>query len=373
MNRPISFRPAGAAPETPSLRVGFLLAHNFTLSALSLFVDALRLAADEGDRSRPIRCAWSVMAATPQPIRASCGVQVSRTSGLVDPRGFDYVVVVGGLLGGATPMDEAAIAFLKSADRAGVPLVGVCTGSFVLARAGLMRGRRICISWYHHADFEAEFPDATPDADQLFVVDRDRITCAGGSGVADLAAYLIEKHVGAAAAQKSLHVLQMQNARSGSDAQPHAGSAPGGDDRVRRAVLLMEQHVAEPLSIEAIAGRLQVSARQLERLFGEALNLSPAVAYRQLRLGYARRLLETTKKSITDIAVESGFCDGAHFARQFRTHFGHAPRDVRAGAGFAPIERRADDGTGEDSAVVLRHAAACIDDRRTPPEIAAAG
>ena len=66
------------------------------------------------------------------------------------------------------------------------------------------------------ADFEAEFPDQTPYADRLFIIDRDRITCAGGSGVADLAAHLIETHVGLAAAQKSLHVLQMQNARAGS-------------------------------------------------------------------------------------------------------------------------------------------------------------
>lgn len=320
-----------AAIETPSLRVGFLLANNFTLSALSLFVDALRLAADEGDRSRPIRCGWSVMAARPEPVRSSCGVLVSRTAPLSDPTSFDYIVVVGGLLHAGNQMDDSNIAYLRSAASAGVPLVGVCTGSFVLARAGLMRGRRCCISWYHHADFEAEFSDIVPDADQLFVVDRDRITCAGGSGVADLAAFLIERHVGASAAQKSLHVLQLQNRRQGSDAQPHAaaGSA-GGDDRVRRAILLMEQHMAEPLSVETIAHRLQLSSRQLERLFQDTLAVSPAVAYRQLRLGYAKRLLQTTRKSVTDIAIEAGFCDGAHFARQFRAHFGIAPRDMRA-------------------------------------------
>ncbi|WP_062014825.1 GlxA family transcriptional regulator [Aureimonas sp. AU4] len=321
------------APERPALRVGFLLAHNFTLSAFSLFVDALRLAADEGDRSRPIRCAWSVMGATSQPVRASCGVTVSRTGGFEDPRGFDYVVVVGGLLHGGEAMDDASVAYLRTAAASGVPLVGVCTGSFVLARAGLMRGRRCCVSWYHHADFEAEFPDGEADADRLFVVDRDRITCAGGSGVADLAAHLIERHVGPAAAQKCLHVLQLQNARHGHDAQPHGGAVPGGDDRVRRAVLLMEQHVAEPLSVEAIAHRLALSSRQLERLFQETVGASPAVAYRQLRLAYARRLLETTRKSVTEIAVEAGFCDGAHFARQFRAHFGVAPRDVRAEPG----------------------------------------
>lgn len=321
-----AFRPA---PERPALRVGFLLAHNFTLSAFSLFVDALRLAADEGDRSRPIRCGWSVMGATSQPVRASCGVTVSRTGGFEDPRGFDYVVVVGGLLHGGEALDEASVAYLRTAAASGVPLVGVCTGSFVLARAGLMRGRRCCVSWYHHADFEAEFPDGEADADRLFVVDRDRITCAGGSGVADLAAHLIERHVGPAAAQKCLHVLQLQNAREGSHAQPHAWPASGGDERVGRALLLMGQHVAQPLSVEAIAFRLGLSSRQLERLFADTLRMSPALAYRQLRLRYAKQLLVSTKKSVTDIAVEAGFCDGAHFARQFRAFFGVAPRVVR--------------------------------------------
>ncbi|QOG07171.1 GlxA family transcriptional regulator [Aureimonas sp. OT7] len=316
--------------ERPALRVGFLPANNFTLSALSLFIDVLRLAGDEGDRSRQVRCSWSVMSARPDPIRSSCGVTIQRNAPLSDPALFDYIVVVGGLLHAGDQLDDASIRYLRAAADAGVTLIGVCTGSFILSRAGLMKGRRTCVSWYHFADFETEFPDQTPDADRLFIEDGDRITCAGGSGVADLAAFLIERHIGPQAAQKGLHVLQLQNARSGSDAQPHSGATSIGDDRVRRAILLMDQHVAQPLSVEAIAARLQLSTRQLERLFHETLTMSPALAYRQLRLRYARRLLETTKKSVTEIAVEAGFCDGAHFARQFRQFFGTAPRDIRA-------------------------------------------
>lgn len=163
-------RPAGG-PARPALRVGFLLAHNFTLSALSLFVDTLRLAADEGDRSRPIRCAWSIMGATAETIRSSCGLSVVRTAPLADPLSFDYVVMVGGLLHGGEQVDDATIQYLKWAAGAGVPLIGVCTGSFILARAGLMEGRRCCVSWYHVPDYEAEFPGRRPVADQLFLVD----------------------------------------------------------------------------------------------------------------------------------------------------------------------------------------------------------
>jgi len=315
----------------PSLRVGFVLANNFTLTALSLFVDALRLAADEGDRSRPIRCSWSIMAPKPEPIRSSCGLYVHRMGPLTEPSSFDYIVVVGGLLHAGEQVSDATVEYLKSAAAAGVTLIGVCTGSFILARAGLMRGRRCCVSWYHYQDYEAEFPDQRPVADQLFVVDRDRITCSGGSGVADLAAFLIGRHLGQAVAQKSLHVLLLQHARSGSDAQPHPPVTDRvKDDRVQRALLLMEQHIAEPLSIDAIASKLNVSSRQLERLFQTSIGARPVAVYRQLRLRYARWLLENTHKSITEVAVDTGFCDCAHFSRRFREHFDMPPSKVRS-------------------------------------------
>jgi transcriptional regulator GlxA family with amidase domain len=316
--------------EAPVLSVGFLLAENFTLSAFSLFVDQLRLAADEGDRSRPIRCRWSIMGSRAEPVRASCGVTVGRTSGFVDPRQFDYVVVVGGVLHRGPQVDQASVDYLKSAAAAGVPLVGICTGSFVLSRAGLMTGRRCCVSWYHHQDFLAEFPHHKPVSDRLFVIDGDRITCSGGGGVADLATLLIERHLGRAVAQKSRHVLLLDRARTASEAQPHPPLVEEvADERVRRAMLLMEQHLADPLPIADIAMRLRLSTRQIERLFQSVTGLKPGEFYRRLRLRYARWLLENTERSITEIALEAGFADCAHFSRHFKAAHGLKPSEAR--------------------------------------------
>ncbi len=314
----------------PSLSVGFLLASNFTLSAFSLFVDHLRLAADDGDRSRPILARWQVMSARADPIRASCGIQVSPTAGLLDPSRFDYVVVVGGLLHAGPQFDAETVAYLKRAAAAGVPLVGICTGSFVLARAGLMTGRRCCVSWYHYQDFLEEFPHHMPVADRLYVIDGDRITCAGGGGAADLATALIERHIGRSVAQKSRHVLLLDRARGAGEAQPHPPVAEQvADERVRRALLLMEQNIATPLPIADIARRLRVSTRQLERLFQTMLGQRPAEFYRQLRLRYARFLLDTTDRSVTAIALDAGFADCAHFSRQFKAMHGFTPSDSR--------------------------------------------
>ena len=148
----------GPAPhDSLRLRVGFVLARRFTLSAFANFVDVLRLAADEGDRSRPIRCSWRVLATSGQPVQSSCGIAVTPDEKLGDPARFDYIVVVGGLIDEIERLDPEYTAFLHRAAKAGVPLVGVCTGAFILHRAGLMNGYRCCVSWFHHEDFLEQF------------------------------------------------------------------------------------------------------------------------------------------------------------------------------------------------------------------------
>ena len=98
----------------PKLRVGFVLMHRFTLTAFSTFLDVLRLAADEGDLSRPIACAWEVMSPHRQPVRASCGIEIQPSSDLVDPAAFDYIVVVGGLLHGAPGVPAEVAAYQRN-------------------------------------------------------------------------------------------------------------------------------------------------------------------------------------------------------------------------------------------------------------------
>jgi len=313
-----------------SLAAGIVLAEHFTLAPFALFVDHLRLAADESDRSRPIRCTWQVMASRDAPVRASCGVAVNRTAPLLDPRGLDYVVVVGGLLHAGRQVDAATLEYLREAARAGTTLIGLCTGSFVLARAGLMAGRTVCVSWLHHQDFIDEFPGHPVVADRLFLVDGDRITCAGGAGAADLATFLVRRHLGEGPAQKSRQVMQLDAARGGEGAQPHPPlDGAVADNLVRRALLLMEQNLSRPLPIAAIAGRLGLSPRQLERRFQAALGERPAASYRMLRLRYARFLLDTTDRSVTAIALDAGFADCAHFSRQFKAEHGVAPSLAR--------------------------------------------
>ena len=312
------------------LRVGVILAEHFTLSAFAVFIDHLRLAADEGDRSRPLHVQWSIMASRQESVPASCGVLIEPTSRFLPPESLDYVVVVGGLLHAGPQIDEATIRYLREVAETRAPLIGICTGSFILCRAGLMRGRRSCVSWYHYQDFLEAFPDHDVVADRLFLADGPRITCAGGAGAAALATHLIERHLGSAVAQKASQVLLFDKPRSGSDAQPHPPlSETVSEPRVRRALLLMEQNLTRPIAIAAVAEELGVSVRQLERLCREHVGLGPASLYRQLRMRYANWLIENTDRSVTEIAIEAGFADCAHFSRQFKDAYGLSPSTRR--------------------------------------------
>lgn len=314
----------------PPLRVGIILAEHFTLSAFAVFIDHLRLAADEGDRSRPLHVQWSIMSCRRDPVRASCGVTLQPTSALLAPASLDYVVVVGGILHAGPQIDEPTARYLREVGATHTPLIGICTGSFVLCRAGLMTGRRSCVNWYHYQDFREAFPDHDVVADRLFVADGPRITCAGGAGSAALATHLIEQHLGRAQAQKATQVLLFDRPRQGSDAQPHPPLSEGiSEPRVRRALLLMEQNLTRPISIGAISDELGVSTRQLERLCRENVGMGPASLYRQLRMRYASWLIQNTDRSMTDIAIETGFADCAHFSRQFKDAYGISPSTHR--------------------------------------------
>jgi transcriptional regulator GlxA family with amidase domain len=315
-----------APAAEPALRIGVILANHFTLSAFAVFVDHLRLAADEGDRSRPLHIQWSVMAPRRESVRASCGVMIEPTSGFLAPESLDYVVVVGGILHAGPQIDEATTRYLRMVGATSVPLIGICTGSFILCRVGLMEGRRSCVSWYHYQDFREAFPGQDVVADRLFLADGPRITCAGGAGAAALATHLIETHLGSAVAQKASQVLLFDRQRSGSEAQPHPPLLQNvREPRVRRALLLMEQNVARPVPIATIAAQLGVSVRQLERLCRAELGAGPASLYRRLRLRYARWLVENTERSVTEIAIDAGFADCAHLSRQFKETYGQSP------------------------------------------------
>ena len=329
----------GDRTHAAHLSVGIVPLQNFTLTTFAGFIDMLRLAADEGDRSRPNACAWTVLGSGRDPIRSSCGIEVQPQQPFGAPDRFNIIVVAGGLLPPPENrmLTDPARAFLRAAHHAGIALVGICTGSLALVEAGLLQsGARCCVSWYHYPDLLERFPDVTPVADRLWVRDGPITTCAGGLAAVDLAATLIQEYLGGAAAQKSLHIMLAEGPRSGSATQPQPPNMlPVRDQRVRRAMLLMEQNLSSPLNAGQLAGEVAVSKRQLERLFRRDLGVSMQQFGRDMRLSYAVWLMTHASGHISDIAAQCGFADAAHFSRTFRAAFGDSPVAAHRRGGVA--------------------------------------
>ncbi len=314
------------------LRVGFVLCPDFTLVAFSAFVDTLRLAADEGDRSRPIHCAWDVLSHDLDAIRSSAGIEVKPTRIFGDPSEFDYIVTVGGLLNGQSCSRQQAD-FLCSAAGQGIPLVGLCTGSFVLARLGLMDGVRCCVSWFHHQAFTDEFPGVPSTSEALYVVENDRLTCAGGTSVVHLATHIIESFSGKARAEKALRILIENDIEPDTALQPAPlYSERTKDARIRRAMLLIERNIENPISCEFIARQSHLSVRQLERLFKSEVGISPIAYAERLRMERAQELLSNSREPLHQIAIRCGYKNHSHFSMRFKMVYGISPSALRSAA-----------------------------------------
>ena len=313
------------------LRVGIVLWPGFPLLSLAGLCDGLRHAADLGDQSRQRRCSWTIFGVPGASVAASCGVGIPVDSPMEDAEGCDYVAVIGGLLPRIDEVDGRYPAFLRRVAAQGVPLVGLCTGSFVLARLGLLEGHVPAIHPFHVEDWQRLHPGRPFEADCHYAIGGNRITCAGGTSIVELVTELVRRHCGADRAAKVVHQMTVNATRTASHvATRHALGYDSSDhERLRRAIVLMEKNITTPLEIAVIARLVESSSRQLERVFVAETGSSPSEYYRNARLKYGRWLLTTTDLPIVTIAYESGFSDASHFIRHFQQLYGMSPGRLR--------------------------------------------
>lgn len=319
------------AKVEPDLRVGFILSPRFSLLPFASFIEGLRHAADEGEHDRQIFCTWTTMASQLQSYHASCGVELRPREHLADPTLFDYVVVVGGHLPECMEHDEETFDYLRRTHALGVGVVGLCTGSFVLAKAGLLTGRRCAVHPEHYQAFRAMFPAVEPSVDELYVEDGGILTCPGGSSALDLIFALIETHCGRARAAKALQSLLYDKRNKGAYLRslPYGHLADCGNVQVERAYQFMLKNISTPMALVTVGERTGTTGRTLGRLFSRHAGASPSVVWRSLRLAHGKWLLVNSSKTITQIALECGFVDNAHFSKWFKRAFDMSPRRYR--------------------------------------------
>lgn len=240
------------------------------------------------------------------------------------------VWVVAGTSPGRHPDTPDLDAFLieQSATSA---IAGLASGSYTLAKAGLLNGYRGVVHWLSYEELISEHKSILL-ANEQYCIDRDRLTSRGGSSSLDLMLMWIAKQVGASTAEAiSKHFV---NERLGipTNAMPQELSERTRVEqpKLAEALELMENNIEEPLTTDDIAFHVKISRRQLERLFKKHLNAVPSRYYLQIRLEEARNRLFTKTESIADIGLGCGFSSGAHFSTAYRNQYGLTPSEDRS-------------------------------------------
>ncbi|WP_187774666.1 GlxA family transcriptional regulator [Billgrantia pellis] len=226
--------------------------------------------------------------------------------------------------------ESGVLGRLRLLGRSGVVLAGVGGGTELLARAGVLDGYRATLPWQRFAAFTRDFPRVRL-TQQLFEIDRDRLTCGGGTAAMDMMMTLIASHHGSELAERVSEHFVLERVRMADEPQQvplraRLGHAPAP---LVDAVMLMEANIEEPLTTHELAEHLGISRRQLERLFKKYLQAVPGRYYLDLRLKEARRLLRDSDMPAGEIAIKTGFSSPAHFSTAYRNHFGVTPREER--------------------------------------------
>ncbi len=312
----------------------FLLVPEFSMIAFAAAIEPLRIA--NRMARRPLY-SWRIASEGGRPVECSNGCVVSCDVDLVDlPRDSSIVVCAGTNLRDA--VTKPILTWIRKQSRTGVRMGAVCTGAHVLAKAGLLEGKRCTIHWENQAAFAEEFPD-TDLSNLLFCTDDGIFTCAGGTSAADMMLHLItEDHgpdLGALVADAMIHAP----VRSNSDEQRLSVPARIGvrHPKLVNIIQTMEQNTEEPISPSELAKGVHMSTRQLERLFRRYLNRSPKRYYMELRLEKARNLLLQTDMSVINVALACGFTSPSHFSKCYRNHFQRTPYRERG----SPSEQKA--------------------------------
>jgi transcriptional regulator GlxA family with amidase domain len=306
-----------------------MLTHRFSMIAFTAAIEPLRLA----NRAAGVPLyQWRLYSADGAPVEASNGVKVSVDHAFAEARDVDSVVVCAGV--DVQSIDHRGlIAALRRLVKFGAAAGAVCTGAYVLAKGGLLDGYRSTIHWENLPGMRADFPDLDLGED-LFEIDRDRFTCAGGTAAADMMLSLITRDHGqklSASVTEQLIHHRIRDAGERQRVEPR--TRPGGaPPKVLRVVSLMEQSIEQPLAMNEFAARVALSDRQLERLFCKHLGRTPTRHYLSIRLEYACQLLRQTSMPVLSVAMASGFNSASHFSKSYFQHFGHSPTAERKAA-----------------------------------------
>jgi AraC family carnitine catabolism transcriptional activator len=326
------------APGTALLRspIGFLLIPQFAVMALASAIEPLRIA------NRYLRdpYRWQLLSLDGAAVVDDNGIPIQPHGSMRDAGPLGTLIVCADIRPERFYSRDLR-RWLHQLDRQGAALGSLDNGCVLLARAGLLEGCRVTMHWEIVEAFRERFPGIAV-AQTLFELDRRRLTCAGGTAALDMMLHAIGTDHGATLASRVAEHCLHERIRSGDAAQRMALPVRTRihHPRLARAVQALEQTLDRPIPADELAATVDLSVRQLLRLFSQHLGEGPAQHHRRLRLEHARTLLRNTSISVTEAALAVGFESVAHFCRAYGVQYGRPPgRDRRAEGPARPLLR----------------------------------
>ena len=316
-----------ASKQEPEVFV-FLLVPGVSMMSLASALEPLRsLNLLSGNQAY----AWRLASPNGTPVEASNGIMLPTMPIETALHGASYLFACGGLRVQSADA-RRHLAILRKAARSGIAVGSLSTATYLLARAGLLNGYRCTIHWENRAAFEEDFPELNCTS-KIYEIDRDRLTCSGGTAAMDMMLHLIAERHGPALARSVANQFHHERIRDEHDDQR------GGllvtlahlPPKLRTAIEAMQNRIEDPVSLPIIARSVALSARQLERLFLRYARMTPLRYYMQIRIERAHELLLYSDKPIIEVAVLSGFASTSHFASWFKRVLGVRPSEIREG------------------------------------------
>jgi transcriptional regulator GlxA family with amidase domain len=304
----------------------FLLLDGFSMLSLSCCAETMRVA-NRIAGSETFR--WSFMSETGEPVRSSLGVPFPVDRGLANLDGGETVLVCGGdnIKHAST---RVIIDWLRRQAVHGVPVGGLCTATYTLAKAGLLNGKRATIHWENETSFAEEFPQVIL-SHSPYVIDGHRYSTAGGTSSVDLVLSFVEDMHGPALAGEIAEQLIYSSIRKIQETA--STSLPGRmalrHPRLSAVIRLMEERLEDPVPTPKLAEAAGISPRHLERLFQRHIGRTPLKYYMDLRLARARHLLQQTDMTSSEIGLACGFLSASHFSKCYRFKYRQAPLRAR--------------------------------------------
>ena len=306
----------------------FLLLPKLTMLAFSSALEPLRIV---NQLTQKEIYNWHILTPNNLPVTCSNGVVVSPDTKLENVQKNATIFICSGV----EPMltaDMQAISWIRRQHRMGSKFGGICTGAYALAKAGIIGTSKFTLHWENQPGFIETFHNLLP-TQSLFEIEKNLITCGGGSAATDMMLHLIEESLGRDVAVVVADMCIHKRVSGQKAPQKSSLSVALGSRNLHliSAIQVMTETVEDPLPLFKMCEILKISRRQLERLFKRYTQQSPIQFYYSLRLERAHALLNETNMSITEIATATGFNSASHLSRQFKAKYNISPTSFRKG------------------------------------------